>query len=273
MRNTNMADYFEYYDNQFEAPIRAFSDTALATKTEDSIPRPQMRSSMTTGNIVSLKNGQPYKEHIKKKVSIDNCVRVILITSRAEYMQAGLFSSLWYKHEDYIEFKKETLKELASTSIDILRNVSCLEGHDQLNSPEDDGRQMSVDNKGMSNGGLVRPTDIDEDNTFPAKSVWSNLASEKRTSISCASGLDKLAKMYKNDSNPNGDEGNSRGDHVLNRPDSSDGMTIESELINTIVERGEEKARKQALLSRRLAEEQLNNKQFIAKNPLTLMCS
>ena len=50
-------------------------------------------------------------------------------------------------------------------------------------------------------------------------------------------------------------------------------MSFQDKIINSIVEKGEEKARQQAILSRRLAEEQLNNQQYIAKNPMTLMCT
>ena len=212
----------------------------------------------------------------------DTCARVVLITSRAEYIQAGLYSTLWYKHDDYIEFKKETLKELASISIDILKNVNNHEAHEQIDQLEQRKRQVLEhnDSEENKNGG-----NINTDNSSYSHSLWSNAGWEKRTSMSCASGLDRLVEMYKNTSCLDGNSEMGHDDDMVEKNDDGNNYSashtshgsevapLENELINSIVEKGEEKARKQAILSRRLAEEQLNNQQYIAKNPMTLMCT
>jgi len=271
LRNMNMDNYFDHCD----LPIRAFSDTALTTRTEDIVLRSPMRSSITTGNIDSLKSGQPFRARLKKKVCFDTCVRVILITSRGEYMQAGMYSTLWYKHEDYIEFKKETLKDLASISIDILKNVNNNDDiHEEIFQFKQENRQIQVKNNTSEN------KNGENINTGSLSSSLTNAEGEKRTSISHVSGLDKLVEMYKDTDCSNGDSGKGRDDHILRNNDHGnrdsidcDAVPLERELIDSIVEKGEQKARKQAILSRRLAEEQLNNQQYIAKNPLTLMCT
>lgn len=282
LRNMNMDNYFGCDRNQCEMPIRAYSDTALATKTEDNVSRPPMRSSITMGNIDSLKNDQSMKGCLKKKVRFDNCARVILITSRAEYIQAGLYSTLWYKHDDYIEFKKETLKELASISIDILKNVNNDAVHEQSDQLEQRKRQALVhDNtEENKNGGNINTDNLSDSHSSSSIAGW-----EKRTSLSYTSGLDRLVEMYKNTSCSDGNSATGHNDDMVEKNDDgnnygasrtspgSEVLPLENEIINSIVEKGEEKARKQAILSRRLAEEQLNNQQYIAKNPMTLMCT
>jgi len=268
LRNMDMDTYF----NNCEIPIRAYSDTALPTRMEDikTTSHSPLRSSITTGNMHSLKNCPPMKGlSTKKKVNFDICVRVILITSRAEYVQAGLYSTLWYKHDDYIEFKKETLKDLAGISMDILWNAGRPPPIQEIGASEQGSSQTQVNDNTEGNK-WAGSVDIDNTNTqqTSSNSVW-----EKRNAFSYESGLDRLGEMFKA---RDGIEAEQDDHTTILKSSSCDRDHIssreETELINSIVEKGEEDARKQAALSRRLVEEQKNNKQYVAKNPMTLMC-
>ena len=49
---------------------------------------------------------------IEKKVTFSTIIRVILIPSRSEYFESFLDTLVWWKEEDYIEFKQNFLLEL-----------------------------------------------------------------------------------------------------------------------------------------------------------------
>ena len=89
---------------------------------------------------------------------------MILITSRAEYVQAGLYSTLWYKHDDYIEFKKETLKDLAGISMDILRNAGRPPPIQEIGASEQGSSQTQVNDNTEGNK-WAGSVDIDNTNT------------------------------------------------------------------------------------------------------------
>ena len=46
---------------------------------------------------------------IKKKVKFNNIIKITLIPNREEYFQYSLNDILWWKEEDYINFRKEFL--------------------------------------------------------------------------------------------------------------------------------------------------------------------
>ena len=62
-------------------------------------------------NIIN--NNLPiFNNCIKKKVKFDNIIKVILIPNREEYFNNSLNDLLWWKKEDYCNFKKNFLLEL-----------------------------------------------------------------------------------------------------------------------------------------------------------------
>ena len=162
------------------------------------------------------------------------------------------------------------MKDLAGVSMDILRNVSRPPPTQQIGASEQGSSQTQVNDNTEGNK-WTGSVDVDNTNTQQTSSnpVW-----EKRNAFSCESGLDSLGEMFKVGDGIEAEQ----DDHttILKSSSCNSDHHIsskeETELINSIVEKGEEDARKQATLSRRLSEEQKYNKQYIAKNPMTLMC-
>jgi hypothetical protein len=52
---------------------------------------------------------------VKKSVRFDKVIRLCLIATRADYIQAGVRKDLWYLEEDFLTFKFEAAKERRST--------------------------------------------------------------------------------------------------------------------------------------------------------------
>lgn len=89
------------------------------------------------GNIICLEDFKeesiPEKKFVKiekvlmknsrKKCQWEDIVNVILIPSRKEYYDVGLDSILWWKDDDYIDFKNEFSFELCKYSNIIKKHI------------------------------------------------------------------------------------------------------------------------------------------------------
>lgn len=93
-------------------PIRSYSDSGVNLKTSEASGSMSgtgtLRSWNTTGQLDQENTKSKWE---KKKVTFTNCVRVVLIASRAEYNGAGLSAVLWYGEQDYADFKASAFQE------------------------------------------------------------------------------------------------------------------------------------------------------------------
>ncbi len=264
-----------------DLPIRAYSDSALVssmmTTNTDIIGTKPMRSSITSNSMNALVVENKYKS--KKSVSFDTCVRVVLITSRVEYCNAGLYPILWYKKEDYTQFRKDVLKELTHSSLDILRTAS---------SDSGDSIDINDNNRNdRSNVNNIKTNDRESDERSSENDI-TTIDSSRRIS-SCESGLHTLSTLKhvntESSSSSNSDKNDSSNDDseensiIDVRGLFMSGMVscIDDSRIECMVRQGEDNAKKQAMLSqqRRLMLKQNTNKshEYLSNNPLALMCT
>ena len=90
------------HDGLEEIPKKAHSDISPFYKVFDSV----FRGWSSTSDL----NYQKNKDN-PKKVRFSNCVKVILIASRQEYINSGIKKNLWYLDEDFTSFKLDTIHE------------------------------------------------------------------------------------------------------------------------------------------------------------------
>jgi len=94
---------------------RSFSEQAIATE------GPPMQNNMnrlwaTTGNLQEHK--QDLFGNKLRPVMFSARVHVILVPSITDYENAGLTNDLWWKDEDYTQFKQSALKEVKNFMIE-----------------------------------------------------------------------------------------------------------------------------------------------------------
>jgi hypothetical protein len=59
----------------------------------------------TEGDLASLKAP-------KKRVEFNDLVRVVLIPSKGDFVEAGVSSSLWWTRDDYLSFRTSARREM-----------------------------------------------------------------------------------------------------------------------------------------------------------------
>jgi hypothetical protein len=69
-------------------------------------------------------------KHNPKKVTFSNCVKVILIASRQEYIDSGIKKNLWYLDEDFTSFKLDRIHE--KKMITSIENSSKIVNNDDI---------------------------------------------------------------------------------------------------------------------------------------------
>jgi hypothetical protein len=84
--------------------MRAQSDPGIVSGVESL----SLRSWNTVGQLDDENTKDKWE---KKKVKFNNCVRVVLIATKSEYLNSGLGPILWYSAEEYAGFKEEALCE------------------------------------------------------------------------------------------------------------------------------------------------------------------
>ena len=87
--------------------MRTQSESAIVS-TYQGVASLSLRSWNTVGQLDDKNTKDKWE---KKKVKFDNCVRVVLIASKSEYINSGLGTVLWYSADDYSKFKEEALCE------------------------------------------------------------------------------------------------------------------------------------------------------------------
>lgn len=93
--------------------FRSYSEPTVTEKSLSSFGR----GWSTTGDLSDLyrSNSEKSKEsNMKKKkvLKFHTHVRVILVTTRAEYVSAGLANMMWWNESDYAHFKETAFQEL-----------------------------------------------------------------------------------------------------------------------------------------------------------------
>jgi len=90
--------------------MRVHSDPGI--ENASTAPHQKMRSHHTTGQFANDTANKPRRSG-KANIKFNSCIRVILIPSKEEYASAGLSTLLWYKEEDYAEFKASAFAEFS----------------------------------------------------------------------------------------------------------------------------------------------------------------
>jgi len=89
-----------------------------------------------------------------KQVNFNECVKVILIPSRAEYMKRGLSKHLWWNQQDYFSFQQEARSEIQLYAI--VHRITFLEARRKLYQPSTDGSDFFI----------VEPSEEEEEEDF-----------------------------------------------------------------------------------------------------------
>lgn len=77
-----------------------------------------------------------------KQVNFNECVKVILIPSRAEYVKRGLTKHLWWTQQDYFSFQQEARSEIQLYAI--VQRISFLEARRKLYQPSTEGTDFFI---------------------------------------------------------------------------------------------------------------------------------
>lgn len=77
-----------------------------------------------------------------KQVNFNECVKVILIPSRAEYVKRGLAKYLWWTQQDYFSFQQEARSEIQLYAI--VQRISFLEARRKLYQPSTEGTDFFI---------------------------------------------------------------------------------------------------------------------------------
>lgn len=96
-------------------------------------------NSNISSSINSDNNENECPARKKCKVTINNCVRVILIPSRIEYKVCGLADTIWYSADDLAFIKYDCRKEIASY---IINESSVSDAKRHFDSVKDVMRQL-----------------------------------------------------------------------------------------------------------------------------------
>ena len=186
-------------------PIRSYSDSGLKPlETPGSLSGTgTLRSWNTTGQLDQENTKSKWE---KKKVTFTNCVRVVLIISRAEYSSAGLSDVLWYGEQDYAEFKASAFQEFyALTALGKLNKKEVLNELYQPNPNDEDSHwsvePLSPSSVAASQANSTGTDDIEADfrllnlTTQNPESIRGNKGTSKQQIMSTAAAISPLALL------------------------------------------------------------------------------
>jgi len=131
-----------------------------------------LRGWSTTGDLLSNSTFSKDVESFRRKKScaFKTGVRVILITTRSEYVAAGLSDSLWWSEHDYKTMKEEAVKELKEVMARSPKNIDCKAALEILYQPVGGGEETILRHSSKSPSSFSHLSTTSESSTAPEHS-------------------------------------------------------------------------------------------------------